>query len=128
MQLDRIHQLTILARDLDEAIDFYRDQLGANFIAKFDPPGLAFFDFSGTRLLLEKTGNKATIYFRVEDIDASYQELVNKGIKFIDQPHLIFRDDAGTFGAAGEEEWMTFFYDPSENTLALASRKPKRVR
>ncbi len=127
MKLDRIHQIAVIARDLEEAINFYRDQLGARFIAKFDPPGLAFFDFSGTRLLLEKNGNKATIYFRVDDIDASYNELVARGIKFIDQPHLIFRDEAGTFGKAGEEEWMTFFSDPSENTLALASRKPKQA-
>lgn len=126
MKLDRIQQIAVFARDLDEAIAFYRDQLGATFVAKFDPPGLAFFDFSGTRLLLENTGNKVTIYFRVKDIDAAYQELVAKGVTFVDKPHLIFRDDAGTFGAAGEEEWMTFFSDPSENTLALASRRPKQ--
>jgi hypothetical protein len=36
---------------------------------------------------------------------------------------MIFRDEAGTFGGAGEEEWMAFFQDPSENTLALAARK-----
>jgi len=123
MNLTRIHQIAIYAKDLDEAITFYRDKLGATFIQKFDPPGLAFFDFSGTRLLLEKTGLKATLYFRVEDIEASYLELKGKGITFIGEPHLIFRDEAGTFGAAGEEEWMAFFLDPSENTLALASRR-----
>jgi hypothetical protein len=36
---------------------------------------------------------------------------------------LIFRDDQGMFGDAGEEEWMAFFSDPSGNTLALATRK-----
>ena len=124
MKLESIHQIAIFARDLDEATSFYRDQLGARFVTKFDPPGLAFFDFAGTRLLLEKSANKATVYFRVSDIDSAHEELVSKGVKFIDQPHMIFRDDAGTFGAAGEEEWMTFFLDPSENTLALAARKP----
>lgn len=123
MHLKRIQQLAVYARDLDEAVDFYRDMLGATFIGKYDPPGLAFFDFSGTRLLLEKTGPKVTLYFRVDDIDAAHAELVERGVKFIDSPHLIFRDDAGTFGPAGEEEWMTFFHDPSENTLALATRR-----
>ena len=123
MPLNRIHQLAAYARDLDEAIEFYRDKLGAQFIAKYDPPGLVFFDFSGTRLLLEKTGPKVTLYFRVDDIDAAHSDLVERGVKFIEGPHLIFRDGAGTFGAAGEEEWMAFFQDPSENTLALASRK-----
>ena len=124
MTLDRIHQIAIYARDLDEAIGFYRDQLGARLIAKFDPPGLVFFDFSGTRLLLEKSGNKSTIYFRVDDIESTHRELVSKGVKFIDEPHMIFSDASGTFGSPGEEEWMTFFADPSENTLALAARKP----
>lgn len=122
MKLDRIHQFAAYARDLDEAINFYRDTLGATYLTKFDPPGLAFFEFSGTRLLLEKTAPKATIYFRVDDIEAAFTELLDRGVKFIAEPHLIFRDAAGIFGAAGEEEWMAFFSDPSENILALASR------
>ena len=123
MKLNRIHQIAVYAKDLDEAVNFYRDKLGASFLQKFDPPGLAFFDFSGTRILLEPTGPKATIYLRVDDIDAAYEELKANGVNFIGEPHLIFRDEAGTFGPAGEEEWMAFFMDPSGNTLALATRK-----
>jgi len=122
MKLDRIHQIAVYARDLEEAISFYRETLGATYLAKFDPPGLAFFDFSGTRILLEKTAPKATVYFRVADIESAYAELLDKGVKFIAEPQLVFRDDQGMFGAAGEEEWMAFFSDPSDNILALASR------
>jgi methylmalonyl-CoA/ethylmalonyl-CoA epimerase len=123
VELNRLHQIAAYARDLEEAIEFYRDKLGAKFLAKFDPPGLAFFDFSGTRVLLEQTGPKVTIYFRVDNIEEAHAELVKRGVKFIQGPHMIFRDEAGTFGIAGEEEWMAFFQDPSENTLALAARK-----
>ena len=122
MRLEHIHQIAVFAKDLDEAITFYRDILGATYITKFDPPGLVFFDFGGTRLLLEKTGPKASVYFRVDDIHSAYEELKAKGIKFIADPHLIFRDENGIFGSAGEEEWMAFFSDPSDNILALASR------
>ena len=122
MKLDRLHQIAVYARDLEEAINFYQGTLGATYLAKFDPPGLAFFDFSGTRILLEKTAPKATVYFRVADIESAYVELLDKGVKFIAEPQLIFRDDQGMFGAAGEEEWMAFFSDPSDNILALASR------
>jgi methylmalonyl-CoA/ethylmalonyl-CoA epimerase len=125
MKLDRIHQIAVYARDLDEAIAFYRDQLGATYLAKFDPPGLVFFDFSGTRILLEKTGPKASVYFRVADMQATYDDLKKSGIQFISEPHLIFRDDNGLFGPAGEEEWMAFFSDPSDNILALVSRDAK---
>ena len=126
MKLDRIHQIAVFARDLDEAVTFYRDTLGASYLATFDPPGLVFFDFAGTRLLLEKTGPKSSVYFRVDDIKTAYQELLGKGVKFIAEPHMIFRDDNGMFGAAGEEEWMAFFSDPSDNILALASRVPAK--
>jgi len=123
MNLNQIRQISVYAKDLDEAITFYRDKLGAKFLQKFDPPGLVFFDFSGTRLLLEQNGPKATLYFTVDDIDAAYEELKSKGVDFLEGPHLIFRDDQGMFGDAGEEEWMAFFSDPSGNTLALATRK-----
>ena len=126
MKLERIHQIAVFARDLDEAISFYRDTLGATYLTKFDPPGLVFFDFGGTRVLLEKTGPKASVYFRVDDIHAAHQDLSEKGVKFIAEPHMIFRDDGGMFGTAGEEEWMAFFSDPSDNILALASRVKKK--
>jgi len=122
MKIDRIHQIAVYARDLEEATTFYRDTLGATFLAKFDPPGLVFFDFGGTRILLEATGPKASVYFRVDDIQASCIALKAKGVNLIAEPNMIFRDDNGVFGGAGEEEWMAFFSDPSGNTLALASR------
>lgn len=123
MKLERIHQIAVYARDLEEAILFYRDTLGARLLVKYEPPGLAFLDFAGVRVLLEKEGPKATLYFWVDDIDSTYAELRSKGIDFSGQPHLIHRDDTGVFGQPGEEEWMAFFSDPSGNTLALATRR-----
>lgn len=35
----------------DAATAFYADLLGAPPVARFDPPGLVFFDLVGTRLL-----------------------------------------------------------------------------
>ncbi|MBW3614764.1 MAG: VOC family protein [Actinobacteria bacterium] len=43
----QLHQVAQRARDLGPAIEFYRDVLGLRFIARFDPPGLAFFDMAG---------------------------------------------------------------------------------
>ena len=122
MNLNLIHQIAVYARDLEEAIIFYRDTLGARFLKKYDPPGLVFFDFSGVRILLEKPAPKSTLYFRVDDIHAAHDELHSRGIEFTAKPHMIFRDDEGVFGKPAEE-WMAFFEDPSGNTLALASRK-----
>lgn len=124
MQLSRLHQVALRAQDLDASVAFYRDVLGARFIARFDPPGLAFFDFDGVRVLLERNASAGTLYFHVEDIDAGVAELSRRGVSIESGPAMIHRDEDGTFGPAGEEEWMAFFKDPAGNTLALATRKP----
>ena len=123
MHVTRIHQVGANARDLAETKAFYTDVLGAEFIAEFDPPGLLFFEFSGTRVLFERDSAKAVLYFWVDDIDSAYATLVAHGVAFTGEPHLIHRDDDGTFGAPGQEEWMAFFTDPGENTIALATRR-----
>ena len=123
MKLDRIHQIAVYAQDLEEAIAFYRDKVGADFLVKYDPPGLAFLKFSGVRLLLEKAAPKGSLYFWVDDIDSAYNELQSRGISFTKEPHLIHKDEVGIFGDPGQEEWMAFFPDPSGNLLAIASQK-----
>ena len=54
LALRELHQVAVHSSDLDRSIAFYRDRLGAELIAKFEPPGLAFFRFGTTRLLLER--------------------------------------------------------------------------
>lgn len=119
----QLHQVAQRSVDLDQSIEFYRDVLGARFITKYDPPGLAFFDLDGVRLLLEGGASSATLYLWVEDIEAAHQRLAARGVAFDAPPHLIHRDDAGEFGPPGEEEWMAFFKDPAGNILAIASRR-----
>lgn len=124
VHLTAIKQIAIHADDLKRSRQFYEELLGAAFMAEFDPPGLLFFNFQGVRLLLEEQAPLSLVYFWVEDIDESYRQLLGRGVKFEDEPHCIYPDVQGTFGPAGEEEWMVFFKDPAGNTLALVSRKP----
>ena len=63
------------------------------------------------------------LYFWVDDIDATHQALVAKGVEFDSGPHLVHRDEPGDFDNPGTEEWMAFFKDPGGNTLALATRR-----
>ncbi|MFN8638302.1 MAG: VOC family protein [Dehalococcoidia bacterium] len=126
--LSTLGQIGQPVRDLERAVAFYRDALGARHLATFNPPGLAFFDLDGVRLMLdsigEAQGHGAPLYFRVDDIEAARAALEGRGVA-VDAPHLINRDDAGVFGRAGMETWMAFFRDPDENILALmAERMP----
>jgi methylmalonyl-CoA/ethylmalonyl-CoA epimerase len=121
-----VHSLTQVAQrstDLDASVAFYRDLLGGRFLGKFTPPGLALVELGGVRLLLEEGASSATLYFGVEDLEAAYQSLRQQNVVFEAEPHLIHRDDAGQFGAAGEEEWMAFLRDPSGNLIALFERR-----
>jgi methylmalonyl-CoA/ethylmalonyl-CoA epimerase len=127
--LERVHQVAQRAVDLDRAVAFYRDVLRLPFIARFDPPGLAFFDLGNVRLLLEAGDTPpALLYFEVDDIDATVRDLRDSGVDFVDTPHCIHRDDAGRFGPPGTEEWMVFLRDSENNLLGLVERRPAQRR
>lgn len=123
IQLGALRQVGQPVADLDRAIAFYRDALGLRLIA--NPGQLAFFDLAGIRLFMEKgpAGSASILYFAVPDIHRARQELESRGVAFVDEPHVIHRDADGTFGPAGEDEWMTFFHDSEGNLVALSSRE-----
>lgn len=121
-----LHQVAVPSSDLARSLAFYRDVLGLPLIAQFSPPGLAFFALGSARLLVDAAGESkhtaGVLYFRVADIHTAAAELRARGVALDSEPHRIHADAAGTFGAAGEEEWMAFFRDPDGNVLALAAR------
>jgi methylmalonyl-CoA/ethylmalonyl-CoA epimerase len=125
--LQGLHQVALTTTDLDRATGFYRDALQLPLIARFDPPGLAFFDIGGVRLSIQQNAESAAassvLYFKVADLERATNSLKDKGIDFERDPELVFKDDGGRFGDPGEEEWMAFFRDPDGNLLALVSRQ-----
>ena len=127
LTIESLHQVALTTSDINRSSEFYRETLGLKQIAVFDPPGLAFFDVNGVRLSVQQNADaepsNSVVYFRVSDIAASVELLKQKSAKLEREPELVFKDDQGQFGAAGEEEWMAFFRDPDGNLLALVSRK-----
>lgn len=124
LQLGPIRQVARPTSNIEQALGFYRDTLGLRLVAHFG--NLAFFDLDGVRLLVEQApevGAASVLYFRVDDIHRARAELQERGVVFVDEPHVIFNDAAGTFGAPGEDEWMTFFEDPDGQLLALSARR-----
>lgn len=121
--LSQIGQLAIRVRDIDRAVEFYRDRLGMRFLFTA-PPALAFFQCGDITLMLSLAESpefdhpSSVIYFTVEDIDAAHRILGARGVEFRDAPHLIHR-------AESYDLWMAFFHDQDDNTLALMARKPK---
>jgi methylmalonyl-CoA/ethylmalonyl-CoA epimerase len=121
LRLSSLGQIAVTVRDLDRAVVFYRDALGVPFL--FRVPGLAFFDCDGIRLMLsipegpELDHLSSVLYFRVNDLDAAYRALVERGVTFDDEPHLIAT-------MPDHELWMAFFRDSEGDALALMSERP----
>jgi methylmalonyl-CoA/ethylmalonyl-CoA epimerase len=119
--LAQIGQIAISVQDLERAVAFYRDKLGMQYL--FTASTLAFFDCDGTRLMLSTpepgqthSGN-SIIYFTVGDINAAYRELIERGVLFDDQPHIIA--NMGTY-----DLWMAFLRDSERNLLGIMSEVP----
>jgi methylmalonyl-CoA/ethylmalonyl-CoA epimerase len=114
--LSRIGQIAIVVKDVPRATAFYRDTLGMRFLFEF--PGLAFFDCDGVRLMLSRPEQKefdhpsSVLYFKVGDIQAAYETLRGRGVKFEDEPHVIAR-------LTDHDLWMCFFRDLDDNIFGL---------
>lgn len=119
--LSRIGQIAMTVKDVERAVAFYRDTLGLPFLFKA-PPGLAFFDCGGVRLMLSRPEKPehdhpgSVLYFVVDDIDAMHRGLVERGVTFEGGPHLIAK-------MPDHELWMAFFHDNEGNMLALMCEK-----
>ena len=120
MQLGPIGQISRPVSDIETAVKWYSEVLGLPHLYTYGD--LAFFDCGGTRLFLsaaepaEKVGEPSVLYFRVDDINAAYDELRDRGAEFEAAPHLIHRHESGM------EEWMAFFPDPDGHLLAIMAQ------
>jgi methylmalonyl-CoA/ethylmalonyl-CoA epimerase len=83
--------------------------------------GLAFFNVSDTRLLLEQGGSSSTIYFSVDDVVGEVARLRAAGVPIEFEPHLIFTHADGRLGVAGTEEWIAFVRASEGNLIGLVS-------
>jgi catechol 2,3-dioxygenase-like lactoylglutathione lyase family enzyme len=112
----QLGQVAISVSDLERSIAFYRDRVGLAFM--FQAPNVAFFDCGGVRLMLGLDTDPArkpfgtVLYFRVDDIQRSFDRLKANGVSTIREPHLIAR-------MADFDLWMAFLRDPDENMFGI---------
>ena len=118
-------QIAQHAEDLDRAARFYTELLGSGPVARYDPPGLLFFDLGGVRLLLDAAAPSALHYYPVPDIDAAVERLRAGGAAVESEPHVIFSHEDATLGPAGTDEWMAFVHDPDGNLVGLVEQRPR---
>ena len=119
VQLSQIGQIAITVRDLQRMVAFYRDTLGMKFLFEA-PPKMAFFDCGGIRLLLgqEDKANPAhpasILYYKVADIQATFETLVARGVSVAEKPALVAK-------MPDHDLWLALLRDPEGNAFALMS-------
>ena len=117
-----IGQISIHVDDLERATAFYRDVLGLPLL--FTAPDLAFFDCGGVRLMLGRAETpqfdhpSSILYFRVPDLPAAFERLVERGAKIFAPPRLIAPMPA-------YDLWMAAFHDSEGNIHQLMSEVPR---
>ena len=110
--------------DLDETLDSWRDVLGLQTHARFDPPGIAFIMIGSVRLFFAGGTPPATVYLDEPELLTFADAAVGADVPLMSPPAVMHVDSAGQFGPAGEAEWMAFLKDPAGNTIGLVARKP----
>jgi predicted enzyme related to lactoylglutathione lyase len=111
-------QISIIVHDLPRATAFYRDTLGLPLL--FTAGNMAFFDCGGVRLMLGPASSpeldhpSSILYFRVTDIHAAHQKLIDRGAKIAAPPRLIA--PMKTY-----DLWMVAFRDSEGNIHELMS-------
>jgi methylmalonyl-CoA/ethylmalonyl-CoA epimerase len=120
--LSTIGQIAINAHDIERATTFYRDKLGMKHLFSV-PPQLAFFDCDGVRLMLSLPARpefdhaSSILYFKVDDIQQAAETLIERGVKFEEQPAIVA--NMGSY-----DLWIGAFRDSEGNLLALMSEVP----
>jgi DNA-binding CsgD family transcriptional regulator/catechol 2,3-dioxygenase-like lactoylglutathione lyase family enzyme len=107
-------QIARTVGDIGAAEAWFRDVLGLTHLYTFG--NLAFFDCGGTRLMLsagEGDGQGSVLYFRVPDIHAGWQRLLDRGARAHSAPHIIHTHADGT------EEWMAFVDDNEGRPIGI---------
>ena len=118
--LSAIGQIAVNSRDIQRAVEFYRDRLGMKYLFSA-PPDMAFFDCDGIFLMLSRPSKpefdhaSSIIYFDVDDIQRAHEILSDRAVSFEQTPHFVA--NMGDY-----DLWMAFFRDSENNVLALRSK------
>jgi catechol 2,3-dioxygenase-like lactoylglutathione lyase family enzyme len=116
--------ITILVADLDRSVAFYRDMLG--FFVIDSGGGSAVLASGDTRLVLRtvdglsaEAGRLIYLNLEVGDVDAVYEELRSKGVRFVHEPRAVNRGER-------LELWSATFEDPDGHNVAITQWRATR--
>ncbi len=117
----RISNVIFQVADLERSVAFYRDVVGMRplFIAE----NMAFFDGGGIALALNQFPGElpqdpgmTEVVLEVDDVDATFAELRDRGVEFRVEPRPVTEAEGKTLYAAD-------FRDPDGHVLSITGWK-----
>jgi predicted enzyme related to lactoylglutathione lyase len=116
-----IGQIAITVSDVSQALVFYRDVLGLEFL--FSPaPTLAFLRAGSVRVMLSTpqgagaVGANSVLYFKVNEIENVFTAIVERGAQVERPPQLAAQ-------MPDHALWIGFVRDPDGNLVGLMEEK-----
>lgn len=116
-----IGQIAITVSDVSQALVFYRDVLGLEFL--FSPaPTLAFLRAGSVRIMLSTpqgagaVGANSVLYFKVNEIENVFASIVERGAQLERPPQLAAQ-------MPDHALWIGFVRDPDGNLVGLMEEK-----
>lgn len=116
-----IGQIAITVSDVSQALVFYRDVLGLEFL--FSPaPTLAFLRAGSVRIMLSTpqgagaVGANSVLYFKVNEIGNVFTAIVERGAQVERPPQLAAQ-------MPDHALWIGFVRDPDGNLVGLMEEK-----
>lgn len=117
-----IRQIAVTVSDVEQALGFYRDTLGLDFL--FSPNAdLAFVQAGDVRIMLSTpqgagtVGANSILYFMVGNIRQAFATFVASGAKPEREPALAAK-------MPDHELWIGFLKDPDGNIVGILEEKP----
>lgn len=126
MHVTGLGQVALTVSDVARSTAFYREAVGLRFLFAAGP-SLAFLYLGNVRLMLSAPEGEFTpasstvLYLRVADITSSHASMRERGVTFVDEPHLVAP-------MPDHDLWMCFFRDPDGHTVALMCERPKGAK
>ncbi len=116
-----IGQIAITVSDVSQALVFYRDVLGLEFL--FSPaPTLAFLRAGSVRIMLSTpqgagaVGANSVLYFKVNEIENVFTAIAERGAQVERPPQLAAQ-------MPDHALWIGFVRDPDGNLVGLMEEK-----
>ena len=116
-----IGQIAITVSDVSQALVFYRDVLGLEFL--FSPaPTLAFLRAGSVRVMLSTpqgagaVGTNSVLYFKVNEIENVFASILERGAQLERPPQLAAQ-------MPDHALWIGFVRDPDGNLVGLMEEK-----